>query len=449
MKIIVAGAGSGKTQNFVSIVEELRVELDSVKNIYCLAFTNNAVDCIKNRLNDHETLSKNNVIVSTIHSFLYNEIIKPYRILIYGQHLGAISRIDLPNDCRERQYEISRLKKNGFLHQKEIPKEAKWIFCGKSKDDADVKNKRKIVNGIIAKYCGAICIDEAQDIDSDIMKIIKLMDALGVKIVLVGDPKQDIKGIKVFRDLVEERSDSVIYKDRCYRCPVQHLRISNTIVNENEKQISKKSNGKVEFNFGTRYHIRKVLERLNFDLIYISRARNNYVTRPQTSLLTKIEDVFECLRSVVQDRIESESIELCYYLAYEIFRKHQKLEDDLEKVIKDLMSSHMICLSEEKIKKLIDIINAKKTSEVVSVRTIDSVKGLEGDRCLFILTMDLARHLFGKANDDNATRARLYVALTRSRSYLLIHIDEDVERIMCKEDIITYFNSLGVNELSI
>ncbi|MFJ6034507.1 hypothetical protein [Bacillus toyonensis] len=32
----------------------------------------------------------------------------------------------------------------------------------------------------------------------------------------------------------------------------------------------------------------------------------------------------------------------------------------------------------------------------VLVKSIDSIKGLEGDRCLFIVTTDLASHLFGK-----------------------------------------------------
>ena len=47
------------------------------------------------------------------------------------------------------------------------------------------------------------------------------------------------------------------------------------------------------------------------------------------------------------------------------------------------------------------------------VRSIETVKGLEAKRCLFILSPDLAPYLFRINREDNKMSHLLYVALTR------------------------------------
>ena len=46
----------------------------------------------------------------------------------------------------------------------EEPEHAKWVLCKKSKDTKNIKDGRQIIKNAIVKYCGAICIDEVQDI---------------------------------------------------------------------------------------------------------------------------------------------------------------------------------------------------------------------------------------------------------------------------------------------
>lgn len=69
MKISVAGAGAGKTTTMASKIIAARISIETHKNIYCLAFTNAAVSCIKEKLCEHYAEIPSNIIVCTIHSF--------------------------------------------------------------------------------------------------------------------------------------------------------------------------------------------------------------------------------------------------------------------------------------------------------------------------------------------------------------------------------------------
>ena len=91
MEINIAGAGAGKTTKMSDKIILLRNQIDENKKIFCVAFTNSAVDCIRRKLCEHYVQIPENIIVSTIHSFLYREIIKPYYHLLYGKKYEKIS----------------------------------------------------------------------------------------------------------------------------------------------------------------------------------------------------------------------------------------------------------------------------------------------------------------------------------------------------------------------
>lgn len=74
---IVAGPGAGKTHwliNHINNVLQTSKRLMRTRKIACITYTNIGVDTILNRLGR----SANQVEVSTIHSFLYRHIVKPY-----------------------------------------------------------------------------------------------------------------------------------------------------------------------------------------------------------------------------------------------------------------------------------------------------------------------------------------------------------------------------------
>ena len=86
MDIVVAGAGAGKTTSMVDTIVDLRENMDERMVIFCVAFTNTAVECIKEKIVERYGCMPRNIIVSTIHSFLYREFIKPYYYLLYEKN---------------------------------------------------------------------------------------------------------------------------------------------------------------------------------------------------------------------------------------------------------------------------------------------------------------------------------------------------------------------------
>lgn len=78
---VIAGPGAGKTRwlsNHVRNVLGKSERLNKCRKIACITYTNVGVDAIIKKLDD----SMDKVEVSTIHSFLYKHIVKPYIFLI-------------------------------------------------------------------------------------------------------------------------------------------------------------------------------------------------------------------------------------------------------------------------------------------------------------------------------------------------------------------------------
>ncbi len=77
---VYAGPGAGKTyflvQNIKDVIKNSKKLKDNqIRKILCITYTNAAVDEIKNRLGHYNDY----VVVRTIHSFLYEYVIKPYQ----------------------------------------------------------------------------------------------------------------------------------------------------------------------------------------------------------------------------------------------------------------------------------------------------------------------------------------------------------------------------------
>ncbi|MGE5580060.1 MAG: UvrD-helicase domain-containing protein [Bacillota bacterium] len=83
---VVAGPGAGKTHWLVSHIRNVLAKsqrLTSVSRVVCISYTNVAADEIRTRLRD----AANRVEVTTIHSYLYRFVVKPY-IWLAKDHEG-------------------------------------------------------------------------------------------------------------------------------------------------------------------------------------------------------------------------------------------------------------------------------------------------------------------------------------------------------------------------
>lgn len=108
---VLAGPGAGKTHwlvNHIKHVLHTSERLGKNRKVACITYTNTAVEIIRNRLGS----SSHQVEVSTIHSFLYRHIIKPYMHFIADDHGFNISRLDGHDDIF-----ISRTMTENWLNQ--------------------------------------------------------------------------------------------------------------------------------------------------------------------------------------------------------------------------------------------------------------------------------------------------------------------------------------------
>lgn len=90
---VSAGPGAGKTHWLVNHIKNVLHNSERLRNskkIACITYTNVAVSTIINRLPN----SSNDVVVSTIHSFLYKDVIKPYIRFIANDYGINIKKID-------------------------------------------------------------------------------------------------------------------------------------------------------------------------------------------------------------------------------------------------------------------------------------------------------------------------------------------------------------------
>ncbi|MFH5185410.1 hypothetical protein ACHHV8_23695 [Paenibacillus sp. TAB 01] len=83
----------------------------------------------------------------------------------------------------------------------------------------------------------------------------------------------------------------------------------------------------------------------------------------------------------------------------------------------------------------------------ILVNSIDSIKGLEGGKCLFILTTDLTEYLFQIKKEQNKTLNYLYVALTRSKKELVFLVTHEVENKYGRDVIDKKFEELNIRTL--
>lgn len=448
MKIGIAGAGAGKTTAIADTIIQFRSEIEVHKKIFCITFTNNAVKCISGKLQEYYGRIPDNIVVSTIHSFLYQEFVRPYYYLLFGKQYERISVAELPRVPAYRNGAIGRLEDKNVLHQTVIPERARWVVVKKSKDTKEIKEKRNIIKSNFKSYCGAICIDEAQDIDGDMLDIIESLHKLGITILLMGDPKQDLKGHKCLRKLAATYPDTVEYFTLCHRCPQNHLAISNIIVADAEKQYSERENGSVVICFASDKNITELLIEENFDLKFVSQRQSIY----ETHTLEKSKDIREALCeeiSIVMQSNHPNITELAcmrasYYLGEKLLHNYRCCKDKQEAMNRTFKMEPL--KDNRAYGRIINLIPDERNeneNEVVYVNSIDSIKGQEGKNCILILTTDLAAYLLGTKTEETIFKNRLYVGLTRSLEKLTIYITPEVEKKYGKEKIKAFFNDLG------
>lgn len=433
MKVNVAGAGAGKTTVMSKLITQYKIPEGKV--LFCIAFTNAAAEIISTKVADKLGYIPDNIKIGTIHSFLYQEFVAPYYVFLYKKHYEQLSNMVMPNTPAFRSTKISELEQRNILHITKIPERAKWVVSKKTGDTPQIKKTREKVLSNFKKYCAAIFVDEAQDISNDIKSVFLALDKAGIEIHLYGDPKQDVKGFGCFREIIDSEHSTVTYINNCYRCPQAHLNLSNTLASKAEIQISGNENpdSRITALLESEIDICSLFEKESNTMCYISKTNDRFVTNAFHGN-KQFEALFHEINVAINEKWKKQKTELeirraAYYVTESILTDYQNKRNGssaLSRWIQNGTFDYPGGKRYAQMKTALELNDAPSENEF-SVRSIESIKGLESGRCLFILTTDLAPYLFQKKTEDNKTKHLLYVALTRSSNELIILFTKEVE----------------------
>ena len=160
---VLAGPGAGKTHWLIgqikSILSEAR-DLGLCRKVGCITYTNKATENILN----HVGANNNRLEVSTIHAFLYKNIIKPYFHLIADEEGFAINKLDGHDETIISSYgfvsDLMKANKRGMLIKdhanksyelKQTVEDYRWGLTSKG-IGLQKKKKYPIIPGIGEKY---------------------------------------------------------------------------------------------------------------------------------------------------------------------------------------------------------------------------------------------------------------------------------------------------------
>lgn len=446
MKVNVAGAGAGKTTMMADLITS--VEIPEGKIVFCIAFTNKAAENITGKVEKKLGRVPEDIRISTIHSFLNQELINPYYYILYGKQFVKLSVIDLPQENKYKGARIAQLEKEGFLHITKIPEKAKFVVYHKSNDRKAIKELRNKILERFSRYCAAIYVDEAQDIDDNVRLILEAFDNQGIPVFLYGDPKQDVKGLGQFRMIIDHTADTE-YIENCHRCPQKHLNLSNTLAPKSEQQKADGNNaeGCIEIVFESDIKdTNAYIESSGFGLKFISKKCNRFNTHDEKKNVKHFETLYHEVYRAMTAKWNGRKTE--YEIKSEAFYVTEKMLEAFDGSNEQSIISAWIkkgFFERQEKTNYLQMIHAFPNIEggstnIPVVSSIESIKGLEAEKCLFILSNDLAPYLFREKTDDNRTSHLLYVALTRSLNRLTILVMREVEEKYKRSEIIEYLN---------
>lgn len=432
MKIKTAGAGAGKTTNLVNdICMASRLNIAD-KHIFVLAYSNYARKVINQRLIEKLGAVPSNIHVTTIHSFLYNQIIDPYYYLLYNMQFNEISKQKLPSIPAYKSVTLKALKDSGIIHVEEFPRFAKYVVNGKSGDSKHVKEIRSDINNKIISYVSCIFIDEAQDMTKDTGDVFTKLDELGIDVNLIGDVNQDLHKRNAFSSLVDKNKDCVTFISDNYRCPISHVLLSNRFISENQISKSEK-NGELLYCLETKIDVADFIKSKKFDLTFVRQSKGEF--QVHESKQGSIDSLMNTLkRSLLAKNpsLDSKDDKLNKFI-FDYARKIKKGFDSGQSESK--LSSYIILdlrleYSGKLFAKLCDDIKQASQNynkeERIKVESIEAVKGSEGENCLFIISTDLFPYLIQEKRTKNSMLCHLYVALTRSTDRLTVMIAKEL-----------------------
>ncbi|MEK4974713.1 UvrD-helicase domain-containing protein [Niallia sp. FSL R7-0648] len=446
MKIVVAGAGAGKTTSMAQIVLERLKEVTDQKIIYVVTYTNAARDRVREKIVELNGTIPKQLFIETLHAFLLREFIFPFHHLIFEQQYTKVAHIQLSDNAGFKASKIKELATNKFIHVEKVTETAKWIICKKSGDRKINKEKREKVLSIVTRYLDSVFIDEAQDMDKHLVGIMGVLNERGIKIQLVGDPKQDLRGRNAFKELITCNKEHVTYIPDNHRCPISHVILANHFVTSEEKQTPQSDIfGKLNYAFESSVEVSRFITSSDWDYVFIYNKNEKFMTHTNDTNLAEQSLTYELSSLVKRSNVkESERDKFVYIIKKAIMKDLDRIGNfAIFNSLERYLSVSLTRQDKGKLGAALDLNREVPKEEGLLVNSIDSVKGLEGNKCLFLLTTELAPYFFGENKEQNKMLNYLYVALTRSKEELMIMVTKEVEEKYGRDFINNQLGLLG------
>jgi hypothetical protein len=434
IRIQIAGAGAGKTYGLAAIIKARLEESLSKKTVYALTYTNAAKSKIHSEILRQCGYVPQNLHIETVHSFLLNTIIFPFSSFVTQQKYQAASIEALPDNVKWKNLRISTLKKANIVHAEVVYKVAKAILNRDSTNNKSKTQKAKVdhVLSILYACVDSIFVDEVQDLDADALEIFRLLGTRDCLIHLLGDPKQAIKHPEALDEFVTRISglpevQVLELNNVTRRIPHAILPHSNRFCypTQTQRTISTKA-GSISYVESSDNNFNLFLTRhiKSGSIVCIDRRHGPYATRAED----KYTFPFEVAKLISTARPNRDP-DLQTKAAFTEFT--QRARQDSKKAVHWLLKEYALTVEKAEYAKLMALsekLNHQPAS--YNIRSIDSVKGLEAETCIFIFSKTtLAYFLQDDLADDklfNKEWKRVYVALTRSQDELYLVLDDNL-----------------------
>lgn len=462
IEIQIAGAGAGKTYGLSTRIFDCDNQSNSHKLIYAITYTNSAKNKISETIINKYGYIPEKIKIETVHGFFLNEIIYPYSKYSLSEIFNNAVSFKLPDADTLKNYKKRLLKEKQIIHNEDVFKKAKIIIDrDNSKHGSRIKKSKVdlILSHIVSKI-SHIFIDEAQDLDSDALKAFEILGLNNIKTYMIGDPKQAIKNPTDFNTFIEQckSKKSNLYNilpnnNITKRLPTEILKISNIFCPADQKQeVENIKEGKAYYLTSQESNFYEIIERYksNNKLIFIEKKQDIYDTHNNTTNIFLPLTLEEKLRNLKKyshlDKdlfIKSISNELKNKIGF----------NNIYEVLRDFQRKYCSMETNEYAELKETLNNSLNNSESkYIIQSIDSVKGLECDVCLFVLNENMYNYLIGNITVDkhhNKIWKKIYVALTRTSKDLIFIVDKKLFINYKLDKVIFDLEKIGVQKFNL
>ena len=437
--MIIAKAGSGKTNTLVRRAVNQAKQIKPWKNIAIISFTKTSSEDIRLKL---KQLYGKQVMVLTFHAFLINHV------LAFDSHFRNKEILfDFYDKSTSLNEWLNKIKTNHVITVSKEPK-GDYIF----QYALETLNTNSYIPKYLQSRFEAIYIDEAQDNNQLQYQIIKVLLDIGVQVVLVGDPNQTIYGFRgansqAFRNMqsISHFENNIYELTRNFRCHELISQCAENYTIPTQSLISKEDDTSYGVWIITIDNLSRIIETFNEEkflhkglcFLFWSLGKPYSVQIIEDYNLIVI-DLPKFIREQSKDAIYEENLNLLFRLffsdiSFEFVYIERFLSNLKSQTARELirgfknnlsldtlkaLNYHIEFIKEEHFEEIVNSLNLPETKQFYRLdktknyaMTIHASKGLEFKNVV-LNTKD-----FSEMHKEN-TRNMFYVACTRAEKRL-------------------------------